>query len=116
MPIPKRSVHDCPVEACLVLLSGRWKALLLWKLGRRSMRFGQVCRALPRASKKMLVQRLRELEADGLIRRSTVAGKPPGVDYALTTRGASLLPLLELSAAWTAADAAGVAGSGSDSD
>src|SRR5689334_10151010 len=104
MPIARSTAHACPVEACLSLLSGRWKALLLWKLRHRSMRFGQVCRALPRASKKMLVQRLRELENDGLIQRTAIESKPPGVDYSLTARGVSLMPILELSAAWTAND------------
>lgn len=69
------------------------------------MRFGEVRRALPRASKKMLVQRLRELERDGLIQRTALATKIPGVDYSLTARGLSLMPVLELSAAWTAQDA-----------
>ncbi len=103
MPIAQKSAA-CPVEACLSLLSGRWKALILWKLGGKSMRFGEICRVLPRASKKMLVQRLRELEHDGLVERTSVDTRPPGVDYSLTARGASLMPVLELSAAWTAKD------------
>jgi DNA-binding HxlR family transcriptional regulator len=111
MAIPQNHPPACPVEACLGLLSGRWKALLLWKLGRGgAMRFGALRRALPSASKKMLVQRLRELEKDGLVAREILAESPIAVAYALTARGASLTPILEASAAWTARDLAARAG------
>jgi DNA-binding HxlR family transcriptional regulator len=95
--------HCCPVEACLSLIVGRWTPLILWKLGEcSSLRFGELRRMLPRASKKMLTQRLRELERNGLVRRVASDHRQRTVHYSLTPLGRSLRPVLEVSAAWAA--------------
>jgi DNA-binding HxlR family transcriptional regulator len=95
-----RRTHICPVETGLELLSGRWKARILWKLYNGTMRFGELRRGLPGITEKMLTQQLRELERDQLITRTQYPEVPPRVEYALSDFGRSLTPLLEALKAW----------------
>jgi DNA-binding HxlR family transcriptional regulator len=90
-----------PAEAGLQLLSGRWKARLLWKLHlRETWRFGELRRALPGVTPRMLTRRLRELERDGLVRRRVYAVVPPRVEYSLSPFGRTLDPVFRSLAAW----------------
>ena len=95
--------EDCPVSATLHLIGGKYKALLLWHLAERTLRFGELRRLVPEATPKMLTQQLRELEHDGLIDRKVYPVVPPRVDYSLTARGSSLFPLLSVMYDWGAA-------------
>jgi DNA-binding HxlR family transcriptional regulator len=95
-----RRTHICPVETGLELLSGRWKARILWKLYNGTMRFGELRRGLPGITEKMLTQQLRELEQDQLITRTQYPEVPPRVEYALSDFGRTLTPLLEALKAW----------------
>ena len=90
----------CPVETTLDLIGGKYKALILWKLTGKTLRFSQIGREVPQATPKMLTQQLRELEADGLIRRTVHPVIPPRVDYALTELGNSIRPILEAMYHW----------------
>jgi DNA-binding HxlR family transcriptional regulator len=75
----------------------KWATLILVALAARERRFGELKRAIPDISKRMLTQTLRGLERDGLITRQVFATKPPSVEYALSPLGRSLLqPLAEL--------------------
>src|SRR5260221_564308 len=79
---------QCPVDAGLALMAGKWKPRLLWKLYRyQTMRFSQFKRMLPDITDKMLTQQLRELEADGLIIRKVYPVVPPKVEYTFSTFG-----------------------------
>lgn len=91
---------NCPVAATLQLIGGKYKALLLWHLSGKVLRFNELRRLVPEATPKMLTQQLRELEADGLIGRKVYAVVPPRVDYYLTERGESLFPILQAMYAW----------------
>ena len=91
---------NCPVAATLHLIGGKYKALLLWHLSGKVLRFNQLRRLVPEATPKMLTQQLRELEADGLITRKVYPVVPPRVDYALTDKGQSLFPILEAMYKW----------------
>lgn len=91
---------NCPVAATLQLIGGKYKALLLWHLSGRVLRFSELRRLVPEATAKMLTQQLRELEGDGLITRTVYPVVPPKVEYALTERGASLFPILQAMYAW----------------
>ena len=91
---------DCPVGIATGIVGGKWKPLILFYLQTRTQRFSELHRLIPHTSKKMLTQRLRELERDGIIRRKVFAQVPPRVEYSLTRHGQSLRPLLELMAAW----------------
>ena len=91
---------NCPVSATIRLIGGKYKALLLWHLTGRTLRFNQLHRLVPEATPKMLTQQLRELEEDGLIHREVFPVVPPRVEYSLTVRGESLLPILHAMRDW----------------
>lgn len=89
------------VEAALRVLEGRWKILILFHLfGERLMRFSDLERAIPTVSQKMLIQQLRKLEADGLVRRIVHPEVPPRVEYCLTDWGEKLCPALDALLLW----------------
>lgn len=93
------NVH-CPVAATLHLIGGKYKALLLWHLSGRVLRFNALRRLVPEATAKMLTQQLRELEQDGLLIRKVYAVVPPKVEYSLTEKGNSLFPILQAMYKW----------------
>ena len=80
-------VSDCPIEGAMVLLSGRWRALILYYLSRGPMRFNALRRANAGISQQMLTRELRALETAGVIARTVFAEVPPRVEYALTGFG-----------------------------
>ena len=81
------------VEAALKIIAGRWKLLILFHLfGGRVLRFSDLEKAIPAISQKMLIQQLRQLEVDGMVRRVVYPQVPPKVEYALTELGAVALP------------------------
>ena len=92
--------ENCPVSATIRLIGGKYKALLLWHLTGKTLRFNELRRLVPEATPKMLTQQLRELEADGLILRTVYPVVPPKVEYSLTELGASLFPILEAMYQW----------------
>lgn len=94
----------CPVEATLSLIEGKWKTLLIWRLKGRTMRFNQLALELPSISPKMLTKQLRDLEKDGLVGRKMYPEIPPRVEYFLTEKGVSLMPVLESMGAWGVAN------------
>lgn len=91
---------NCPVGACLELIGGKYKALVLWHLMHDTLRFSQLQKLIPQATPKMLTQQLRELENDKLIRRKVYPVVPPKVEYSLTRLGASLEPTLRSMFDW----------------
>lgn len=98
---------DCPVTHCLKVAGGKWKPVILFCLSNGVDRFGALGRTIPAISKQMLTQQLRELEADGIISRTVFPVVPPRVDYALTERGKTLLPVIGAMREWGEADLAG---------
>ena len=89
------------VETALRMLEGRWKLLILFQLfGGQTLRFSDLERAIPAVSQKMLIQQLRRLERDGLVRRRVHPQVPPRVDYALTEWGQALCPALDALLKW----------------
>ncbi len=100
----KENLNDnCPVATTLSLIGGKYKALLLWHLSGKVLRFNELHRLVPEATPKMLTQQLRELEADELITRTVYPVVPPKVEYSLTQRGASLFPILQAMYEWGSA-------------
>ncbi len=94
--------NDCPVEATLDLIGGKYKALILWHLTEETLRFSQLKRLVHHATPKMLTQQLRELEEQGLIHREVYPVIPPKVEYSLTELGRSLMPILVAMRDWGA--------------
>lgn len=92
--------YDCPIEATLGLIGGKWKALILDHLTDGALRFGALQRKMPKITPKMLTQQLRELEEDGLISRRVYPVVPPKVEYELTEFGRTVLPILDAMCAW----------------
>lgn len=90
----------CPVRDVLDHMGDKWSTLLLITLGGRPHRFGELRRALPDISQRMLTQTLRDLQRDGLISRRVFATTPPSVEYALTPLGSSLLVPLSTLIQW----------------
>ena len=86
--------ENCPVEATLDLVGGKYKALILWHLSAGILRFSELRNRIPKATPKMLTQQLRELEADDLVHREVYPVIPPKVEYSLTATGRSLMPIL----------------------
>ena len=93
-------VDKCPVETALDVLAGKWKILILWYLKSETKRFNELQKLLPRTTQKMLIQKLRELEEDGIIHREVYPVVPPKVEYSLTEYGKSLKPIIKQLYLW----------------
>jgi len=93
---------NCPVEATLELIGGKYKTLILWHLSEGKLRFSELRKVIVNATPKMLTQQLRELEANKLIYREVFPIIPPKVEYSLTELGRSLLPVLVAMRDWGA--------------
>ena len=91
---------NCPVETTLEMIGGKYKALILWHLAERKLRFSELKKAVSNATPKMLTQQLRELETHHLIHREVFPVIPPKVEYSLTELGKSLMPLLVAMRDW----------------
>ena len=91
---------NCPVTATMSILGGKWKLLILHLINNDINRFGKMDMMLPNISKQMLTTQLRELERDGIIDRIIYPEIPPRVEYAMTERGKSLLPIINLMKDW----------------
>lgn len=87
--------YHCPLEASLKLIGGKYKALILWFLTDKTLRYNEIHKLIPHVTDKMLTKQLRELEDDGLIHREAYAVIPPRTEYSLTVLGDSLSPILE---------------------
>jgi DNA-binding HxlR family transcriptional regulator len=82
---------NCPVEATLSLIGGKYKAIILYHImDDKVLRFNQIQKYIPRATAKMLTQQLRELEKDGLIHRKVYPVVPPKTEYTMTDLGNTL--------------------------
>jgi DNA-binding HxlR family transcriptional regulator len=107
--LPKGKVEHTPasaaggVELAFKMLEGRWKLLILFHLfGGAVLRFSDLERALPGISQKMLIQQLRQMEKDGIVKRQVYHQVPPKVEYSLTEWGQELCPALDALLGWAA--------------
>ena len=96
----KSGEYRCSVESTVALIGGKWKPIILFHLLSGEKRFGQLKRLIGSVTERMLTHQLRELEGDDLIARKAYAEVPLRVEYRLSDRGKSLIPILELMADW----------------
>jgi DNA-binding HxlR family transcriptional regulator len=90
----------CGLDAALAVIGGKWKPLILFHLSREARRYGDLRRAIGNVSDKMLIQQLKELEADGIVDRLDFKEIPPKVEYSLTAFGQTLAGALKPLCAW----------------
>jgi len=91
---------NCSIEATISLIGGKYKAIILWHLIDKTLRFNELQKTIPNATPKMLTQQLRELESDGLIIRKVYPVVPPKTEYSLSEFGRSLSPILAVMCDW----------------
>lgn len=90
----------CPIERGMRIIGGKWKGSILWHLRDGPVRFNTLARHLGGASKKMVAQRLDEMQAAGLVRRLVISDRPVAVAYQITEFGRSALGVLEQLKGW----------------
>ena len=94
MDIKRLKELNCPLEATLELIDGKYKILIVYFLINQTLRYSELQKLIPQASPKMLAQQLKELERDNLINRKLYPVVPPKTEYSLTTLGKSLTPII----------------------
>jgi DNA-binding HxlR family transcriptional regulator len=94
------NLENCPVTATMQVIGGKWKLLILHLINNDINRFGKMSMILKDISKQMLTTQLRELENDGIIERVIYPEIPPRVEYSLSKKGKSLLPIVSLMKEW----------------
>ncbi|NQY19734.1 MAG: helix-turn-helix transcriptional regulator [Campylobacteraceae bacterium] len=87
--------YSCYFQFSTDIIGGKWKSMVLWSLKNGIQRNGELKKAIPKISQKMLTQQLRELEEVGIVKRIVHPVVPPKVEYELTAYGAKLIPILE---------------------
>lgn len=96
----KKEMPACPVETTLMLISDRWKVLIIRDLLDGTKRFGELQRSVGNISQKVLTANLRAMEESGLLTRKVYPEVPPRVEYTLTETGYSLKPILDAMKEW----------------
>lgn len=92
--------RNCPFTATWTVIGEKWKGVLWWRLSNGMGRFGELQRAIPQITKKMLTQQLRAMQRDGLVRRVAYDERPARVEYSLTDYGRSLAPVMDAICRW----------------
>ncbi|WP_431241261.1 winged helix-turn-helix transcriptional regulator [Flavobacterium sp. P21] len=98
------ALEKCPVTYVMEKIGGYWKPIILYHLSGGSQRYSELKRAIPAVSEKMLIQHLKQLEADNLIIREAKPVVPPFVTYRLSPAGNGLMPVIQAMAEWAFID------------
>ncbi|MBE6421845.1 transcriptional regulator, HxlR family [Succinivibrio dextrinosolvens DSM 3072] len=96
----KGKKYLCSLELAMDVIGGKWKSLLIFHLRNGAMRSSALQHSLTGISNKMFTQSIRELEADGIVKREIFPVIPPKVEYSLTEKGKTLVPIMENLAKW----------------
>ena len=94
-------LRPCPIERGMRVLGGKWKGSILWHVKDGPVRFNDLARQLGGASKKMVAQRLDEMERVGLVRREVISTRPVAVAYEITDFGRTAIGFLEALKDWS---------------
>ena len=92
--------YNCPVDATISKIGGKYKAVILYHLKDETLRYNEIKRKIKEITDKMLAQQLHELEDDKLINRKVYAVVPPKTEYSLTELGKSVIPILDAMCSW----------------
>lgn len=93
----KQNEYMCPLEVTMEIIGGKYKGVIIGHLIDKTLRYNELQKLISHATPKMLIQQLKELEADGIINRKLYPVVPPKTEYSLTERGKSLIPsIIEL--------------------
>ena len=93
-------IEDCPLTAAMAAIGGKWKLTALWWLNQQPHQFAELRRKVFDVSPKVMAEQLRELEADGLVRREETGPVPAPVVYSLTDYGRQVMPVVEALRQW----------------
>lgn len=96
----KEELPPCPVATTLMLIGNKWKIFIIQQLMDRPFRFGELRRAIPGISEKVLTDNLRAMEKDSIITRAVFPEVPPRTEYALSELGDTMRPIIESMATW----------------
>jgi len=100
MDLEKATTFNCPVEATMQIIGGKYKAIIVHELIDKTLRYSELQRLIPKATPRMLTRQLKELERDGIIRRVVYPVVPPKTEYSLTELGNSLVPIVVALCDW----------------
>ncbi|MGB8405495.1 MAG: helix-turn-helix domain-containing protein [Mycobacterium sp.] len=100
MAVSKKEIGECPIDAALSVIDGRWKGTILWRLTDGPMRTAELRRSIPDITERMLIRHLRELVNDGILDRHDAQTVPPCVHYSISEYGKTLGPVLWALCEW----------------
>jgi DNA-binding HxlR family transcriptional regulator len=100
MAVSKKEASECPIDAMLSVIDGRWKGTILWRLSEGPMRTSDLRRSIPGITERMLIRHLQELVQDGILIRHEESRVPPRVHYSISEYGMTLVPVLEVICGW----------------
>ena len=100
MAVSKKEMSQCPIDAMLSVIDGRWKGTILWRLSEGPMRTSELRRSIPEITERMLIRHLQELIQDGFLIRQQETTVPPCVRYSISKYGMTLAPVLETICMW----------------
>lgn len=96
----KKQEYKCPLEATMDIIGGKYKGIILGYLIGRKLRYSELQKLVSQATPKMLIQQLKELEADGMIVRKLYPVVPPKTEYSLSARGKTMIPIIKALNLW----------------
>lgn len=96
----KGKKYFCPVEVTMDIIGGKWTGPILWYLIDNTLRYGELKRLLVNISERMLIKELKSLQKWGLVNRKSYPVVPPKVEYSLSKKGETLIPLIKLISEW----------------
>lgn len=94
MAVSKKGINECPIDAALTVIDGRWKGTIMWRLLDGPMRTAELRRSIPDITERMLIRHLREMVDDGILDRHDARTVPPCVHYSISDYGMTLAPVL----------------------
>ena len=100
MAVSRKELSECPIDAMLSVIDGRWKGTILWRLSDGPLRTSELRRSIPGITERMLIRHLHDLVQDGILVRRQEKTVPPCVRYSISKYGMTLAPVLETICAW----------------